>query len=246
MHAAFTDPLNTQRDHVLLDIPMCKQDFFGDCGPSCLMMVLSYYNMIEMTFKHKIEIWRKSVLFPLRASGLFGLATVAAEHGLNVIVLKGYERFVMSRLSEDLIYYESLGGKIDLESILPISYEIQKKKALSHSNVRVFYKRLEPNDITNVLSNFGVPLIVLVWRNTNFPYIHWVVVKGYSLKRKAFYINEPETGTQELVSFDDFVNMINMVSIEPGDTQALLIVRSKKLFACLVDNFRSLNETVNL
>jgi len=231
----YTEPRNKD---VMLDVPSYKQVTFGSCGPSSLMMVLSYYRQAERSKELEIRLWREAILLPLRITGVFGLAVSAAKFGLYVVILKERPQFVMPFIDERIMFYESLGGKVDVTSTLLTTFNEQKANAMRHKNIRTFFRKVSLDDIFNAV-RLGLPPIVLInlsLINPEKPYTHWIVIRGFSKRKGEIYINDPETGTMESVPFERIEKALN-VGMETSESQMLLITDKKALFSRLIKRY---------
>ena len=212
---------------VKLKIPKIRQTTLGTCGPTSLIMVMSYLNDVAYSPKLEFELWRDAIFLPTRLTTAVGLAIAALKRGYNLIVFRENPFCILPKLDDKFLEYESLGGRIDINKTTDINYEIQKLELLKYPSRYIeINRKIKIEDIEKCLK-IKIPPLVLI--NTDKlsrikdNLTHWVVVSGIDNLKGVIYINDPEDKIEEIpiCSFDD------VTTINDSCSQALIIFKDE-------------------
>jgi predicted double-glycine peptidase len=63
------------------------------CASTSLLIVLNYFQNMELTKENEMKIWKETVNLPTRASSIYALANYAKSQGLNPLVIVGEKEY---------------------------------------------------------------------------------------------------------------------------------------------------------
>ena len=168
--------------HNIMKAPYYKQTTGMTCGAAALMMLLKFYDKkFKLDRENEFKIWRDSILMSWRASGLYGLATVALKHGYKVTLLR------QKRTVWQDIYETSINEQIGY--IFKQQEAEAKKLGLRQKIVKINIKLLRG------LLKKGIPPMVLIREikpHLALDFAHWVIVLG--IDKNFVYINDSMHG----------------------------------------------------
>jgi predicted double-glycine peptidase len=164
-----------------------KQTTNYTCAASSLLMILNHFRpLFRLSRKNEFEIWQKSVILPVRASSIYGLAIYAHEQGVGLKV-------ITEKLEYDFPDYRFKGyTKEDIDNAQYMS-ELYLKK-LKKMNVPIAEKRFTLKDIKKLLYDGKILMIRLdagVFRETGRT-SNYVVIAG--IKNNYFIVYDPAQG----------------------------------------------------
>ncbi len=206
-----------------LDVPMYRQTILGTCGPTSLIMVMSYIENVPYSTELEFEIWREAAFLPARLTTAIGLALAATNRGYKALVLREETTRSIIELDTDSLLHESLGGKINIEKAFKISYKLQKDKLMKTGNSREIQKKIDIQDVKTCLKLKISPIILIdPTRISKEKLSHWVVIKGIDTERNTLRVNDPRGEINE-ISFELFDKV---TAVGKKDSQSLLIFKN--------------------
>ena len=164
-----------------------KQTTNYTCASAALLMVLNHFKpLYRLSRKNEFEIWKGSVVLPVRASSIYGLAIYAHEQGLKI-------RIWVQSLNYDFPDYRFKGyTKEDVEDAKFMSDNYLKK--LKRFNISVDERDFTVGAIKRLLNDRKILMVRLdagVFRTTGRT-SNYVVVAGF--RNNYFTIYDPLQG----------------------------------------------------
>ena len=164
-----------------------KQTTNYTCAPTSLLMILNHFRpLYRLSRKNEFEIWKSSVILPIRAASIYGLAIYAYEHGVKPKVWA-------QKLDFDFPDYRFKGyTKDDIEDAKYMSETYLKN--LKKLNIPVDERNFSVTDIKKLIDNGKILMVRLdagVFRDTGRT-SNYVVVYGF--KNDYFIIYDPLQG----------------------------------------------------
>ncbi len=157
------------------------------CASAALLMVLNHFKpLYRLSRKNEFEIWKSSVILPIRAASIYGLAICAHEQGLKM-------RIWAQKLDYEFPDYRFKGyTKEDVEDAKFMSDNYLKK--LKRLNISVDERDFTVGDIKRLLNDRKILMVRLdagVFRTTGRT-SNYVVVSGF--RNNYFTIYDPLQG----------------------------------------------------
>ncbi len=168
-----------------------KQTTNYTCAASALLIILNHFKpSIKLSRKNEFEIWKSSVILPIRASSIYGLAIYAYEQGVKPAIWA-------EKLEYDYPDYRFKGyTKNDVEDAEYVSSLYFKK--LKRLNISAVEKKFSVSDIKRLLYNGKILMVRLdagVFRDTGRT-SNYVVVAG--IRNNYFVIYDPLQGKKHV------------------------------------------------
>jgi len=209
--------------NIKINIPYYRQTSFGGCGPACLLMVMKYWKKdVPFSESVEIDIWKKSILFPLRMTYSIGLAIAAREYGFGSVIIKERKEFVLPKIEDDIKYFESLGNFIDLEEIGEKSYKNDLLYISKFKNIHLLTEKITINKIIRILKK-QFPIVMMInekdTKESALP--HWIVIDGIEAN-KFFLVKDPYNPNIRRIRNDYLREMIN-IGGTASDGQLLIV-----------------------
>ena len=164
-----------------------KQTTNYTCAASDLLMIINHYKpLYKLSRRNEFDIWQKSVVLPVRASSIYGLAIYAHEQGVK-------QKIWVQKLDYEFPDYRFKGyTKEDIEDAKFMT-DIYLKR-LKKLNIPINEKNFSIKDIKNLLNDGKKLMIRLdagVFRTTGRT-SNYVVVAG--IKDNYFIIYDSAQG----------------------------------------------------
>ncbi len=181
-----------------------KQTTNYTCAASSLLMVINHFKpLYRLSRKNEFDIWQKSVVLPVRASSIYGLAIYAHENRVKL-------RVWSQKLDYDFPDYRFKGyTKEDINDAKYMTDMYLKK--LKNMNIPLEEKNFKIKDIKRFLEEGKILMVRLdagVFRKTGRT-SNYLVVSGF--KNDYFTIYDPLQGKLHVSeekfkeAFDDLV-----------------------------------------
>lgn len=208
-----------------LKVPLYKQTTRYTCGPSSVNMVLSYFNRKKSTRKTEFEIWKETMIIPLKLASAYGMAAVLASKKLKVTLFMK-DRPTTRKEVNVCFKYEKTPKKLQNLEFKHYKYykSILKIKA-KRNNVKFVNKRPNIDTVLGMLKKKHVLIILiddyflrkLIWKKELDHIPHFVVIKGFT--RDNLIINDPSLGKEvkfPLKHFSDLIETKKYFDMEPA------------------------------
>jgi len=162
-----------------MKVPYYKQTTGMTCGPAALMMLFKFYDKkYKLNRENEFKIWRESILMSWRASGLYGLATVALKHGYKVTLYRQKKTVWQD------IYETSINEQMDyiFKQQEAEAKKLGLKEKIENINIEFLRGILKKGEPPMVLIREIKPQLAL-------DFAHWVIL--LSMDKDYVYINDP-------------------------------------------------------
>ncbi len=164
-----------------------KQTTNYTCASAALLMIINHFKpLYRLSRKNEFEIWKSSVILPIRAASIYGLAIYAHEQGLKM-------KIWAQSLNYDFPDYRFKGyTKDDVEDAKFMSDNYLKR--LKRLNIPIDERDFTISDIKRFLNQGKILMVRLdagVFRTTGRT-SNYVVVSG--MRNNYFVIYDPLQG----------------------------------------------------
>jgi hypothetical protein len=185
-------------------VPYMRQTTDFTCGPSALLMALSYFGLHPSPDRStEIGLWREATT--VEGCDPYGMAVAATRHGLDVeLTVTGDTFFLLEGLESE--------GERELRRFIQAGFREQAAAA----GVKVTEKQFDAAHVRDIISSgrFAILLVdQLLFHEEACP--HWIVV--HSLVDGMFVIHDPWT---EVAAGESWLDGYDM-PISPGDLERI-------------------------
>lgn len=185
-------------------VPYMRQTTDFTCGPSALLMALSYFGLHPSPDRStEIGLWREATT--VGGCDPYGMAVAATRHGLDVELTVTTDSFFL---------LEGLESEEDRELRRFIQAEFRQQAAAA--GIKVTEKQFDAAHVRDIISSGRLAILLvdeLLFHEEACP--HWIVV--HSFVDGAFVIHDPWT---EVTAGESWLDAYDM-PISPGDLERI-------------------------
>lgn len=212
-----------------LSVPFYKQTTEFTCGPSSLMMAMKSIDpKKKISRTQEIQIWREATTIFMTSGhggcGPHGLALAAHKRGFDV------ELYLNTK---DLLFVSGVRQKHKKEIIKIVQEQFDRE--IKHHKIPVKYGKINWSELTQIISNGGVPLVLISsYRLTETKTPHWIVITG--MNEDFVFFNDPDLGDDD-EAFDNINIPVRkdefelMAKFGSSQIQSMLILTNKREIA---------------
>ncbi len=208
-----------------LKIPYYAQSSEFSCGPSCVLMILKFFNpRLKLNRTLEFEVWRQCNMIGVRASDPFGLSVPLLGARYEVRVLTQHR----SMLDPDFWKRKRRRPGITPEDAELALFGVaeNRKRALGRG-LKVSYGPVSVERIAASFNEGFIPVALVhmgVVHRLDIP--HWVVVTDAGEDHVTFNDPYPPRGGKDLrVSRKEFQKMLSGIATRSGLSPSAVFVR---------------------